>query len=110
MPRLLIDARLIVANAKGVGRYAYQLCLQLANRLPADWSLQILLPPCSESLFPSNFRAELIPLPPATEVGSAFFLRSQIKRLDAQLLLKTFESAGYVHGVPTVTICHDIDR
>lgn len=110
MPRLLIDARLIVVNPKGVGRYAYQLCLQLAERLPEAWTLQILLPPPSLSLFPPNFRAKLIPQHPVSEFSSAFLLPRQVKSLNAQLLLKTYESAGYAREVPTVTVCHDIDR
>jgi glycosyltransferase involved in cell wall biosynthesis len=110
MPRLLIDATPVSVNAKGVGRYAYHLCLQLAERLPEGWSLQILILPASQTLFPSNFRAKLIPIRRTTEIVSGFLLPARAKRLDAQLLLKTSEGAGYARGLPTVTVCHDVDR
>ncbi len=109
MPCLVIDGTPVVANSKGVGRYAYQLCLQLAERLPACWSLQIMVLRSSLSLFPSNFRAKLIPVRQLSEIAGAFWLPVQVKRLQAQLLLKTCESAGYARGIPTVTVCHDID-
>src|SRR5450631_2469077 len=111
MPRLLIDAIQVSAEAKGVGRYAYHVCLQLAARLPEDWSLQIIIPREEVGLFPLGFRGQLIPVRKTSEIVSAVFnLRKQVKKLRPQILLKTHEGAGYVAGVPTVIICHDIDE
>jgi glycosyltransferase involved in cell wall biosynthesis len=110
MPRLLIDATPVNAQAKGVGRYAYHVCLQLAARLPQDWSLHVLIHRGERNLFPTNFRGELIPMRELPEIVSGMFaLKSQVRRLHADILLKTHESTGHVAGTPTVTICHDID-
>ena len=108
---LLIDGTPIAPNAKGVGRYAFHLCLQLAERLPADWKLQILLEPSGPSLFPKDFRAEMIVVRKASELSRAWFvIPAQARRLKSELLLKTHESAGFVKDVPTITVCHDIDH
>ena len=110
MPRLLIDATPVVAQAKGVGRYAYNLCLQLAVQLPEDWSLQVMA--FSEGLaqFPPAFRGELVGVRKTSEIVAAWFeLERYVKQVQPDILLKTQESAGHVAGLPTVTICHDID-
>jgi glycosyltransferase involved in cell wall biosynthesis len=110
MPRLLIDGTPVVPNPKGVGRYAYNLCLQLSKRLPEDWSLQILVNRGSVSVFPEELRAQLIPVEPVSELARAFLvIPKQVNQLKSQVLLKTDDSAGHVRRVPTVAICHDID-
>jgi glycosyltransferase involved in cell wall biosynthesis len=110
MPRLLIDGTPVVPNPKGVGRYAYNLCLQLSKRLPEDWSLQILINRGSVSVFPEELRAELIPVEQVSELTRAFFvIPKQVNRLKPHVLLKTNDSAGHVRRTPTVTVCHDID-
>jgi glycosyltransferase involved in cell wall biosynthesis len=110
MPRLLIDGTPVIKNPKGVGRYAYNLCLQLSKRLPGDWLLQILVDRENVSVFPETLRAELIPVEPVSELARAFLtIPKQVKRLNPQVLLKTNDSAGHVRGTPTVTVCHDID-
>jgi len=110
MPRLLIDGTPVIKNPKGVGRYAYNLCLQLSKRLPEDWSLQILVNRENVGVFPENLRAELIPVAQVSELARAFLtIPKQVKRLKPQMLLKTNDSAGHVRGTPTVTVCHDID-
>jgi glycosyltransferase involved in cell wall biosynthesis len=111
MPRLMIDGTPVVANAKGVGQYAYNLCLQLARQLPEEWDLQILVNRGSVGIFPEPFRGELIPVKQASELITGFWLiPKHADRLKPQVLLKMCESAGYVRGIPTVTICHDIDE
>jgi glycosyltransferase involved in cell wall biosynthesis len=110
MPRLLIDATPVAAHAKGVGRYALNLCLELTRQLPDDWKLHILVNRDGIGLFPLDFRAELIPVRRASELAHAFMvLPAQADRIKPALLLKTAESAGLVSGVPTITVCHDID-
>jgi glycosyltransferase involved in cell wall biosynthesis len=110
MPRLLIDGTPVVPNPKGVGRYAYNLCLQLSKRLPEDWSLQILVNRESVSVFREEQRAELIPVNQVSELARAFFvIPKEVSRLKSQVLLKTNDSAGHVRRIPTVTVCHDID-
>src|SRR5271169_5113938 len=111
MTRLLIDGTPVVPNPKGVGRYAYNLCLQLSKRLPEDWSLKILVHRGSISVFPEDLRAQLIPVEPVSELAMAFLVMpKQLSRLQSQLLLKTNECAGHVRRIPTITVCHDIDE
>src|SRR4051812_26498245 len=109
MPRLLIDATPVQANAKGVGRYAYHVCLQMAARLPQDWSVHVLVYEQARDLFPQGFRSELVCVRKSSEiVHGTLTLGRYAKRLRADILLKTLESAGRVR-IPTATICHDID-
>jgi len=111
MPRLLIDGRPVIRDPKGVGRYAYHICLQLRDRLPEDWPFQVLVHPENISLFPPGFRAEFVPAPHRTEIAYALFeIPRQVRRLKPQIMLKTDESAGAVRGLPTVTVCHDVDK
>src|SRR5215813_10091502 len=109
MPRLLIDATPVKAEAKGVGRYAYHVCLQMAERLPKDWNLFILVHDYARSLFPRNFSGELVCIEYTSEiVHGAFRLSNYVRKLRADILFKSVESSGRVR-VPTVTICHDVD-
>src|SRR2546423_9116 len=108
MPRLLIDATPVQADAKGVGRYAYHVCLQMAARLPQDWGMHVLVHDRARDLFPRDFRGELVCVRQSSEiVHGVFGLNSYVKKLRAGILLKTLESAGQTR-IPAVTICHDI--
>ncbi|HEY1272252.1 MAG TPA: glycosyltransferase [Terriglobales bacterium] len=110
MPVLLIDATASLANPKGVGRYAYHLCLQMAQRLPKDWMIHVLVNRGNESLFPYDFRAKLAVVRQRSEIASAFLvIPREVRRLGCEILLKTYEGAGLVPGIRTVTVCHDID-
>src|SRR5260370_2399901 len=105
MPRLLIDGTPVIPNPKGVGRYAYNLCLQLSKRLPEDWSLQILVNRGSVSVFPEELRAQLIPLEPVSELARAFLvIPNQVHHLNSQLLLNTTDSPVHVRPAPPHTI------
>jgi glycosyltransferase involved in cell wall biosynthesis len=109
MPRLLIDATPVKPDAKGVGRYAYNACLQLAQRLPQDWTIHVLVHSEACALFPLDFRGKLVPVPHTSEIlHGVFALPNYTKKLRSDILLKTMESSGSVR-VPTVSICHDID-
>jgi glycosyltransferase involved in cell wall biosynthesis len=111
MTRLLIDARPVVHDPKGVGRYAYHICLQLRDRLPEDWSFQILIHPENISVFPPGFPAEFLPVPHSSEIAGALFeMPRQIRRVNPQILLKTDETSVALPKLPTVTVCHDVDQ
>jgi glycosyltransferase involved in cell wall biosynthesis len=111
MPRLLIDGTPIHPNAKGVGRYAYHMCLQLAELLPQDWSIDVLIHVQSMQVFVQPVRLNLVAVKRRSEIGKALWsLGYQARRLRSQILFKTDESAGRIAGIPTVAICHDIDE
>jgi len=109
MPRLLIDATPVKADAKGVGRYAYNVCLQMASQLPQNWSMHVLVHDDARDLFPRGFRGELVGVRKSSEIVHGMLtLSSYTKKLQPDILLKTVESSGRI-PLPTVTICHDID-
>ncbi len=109
MPRLVIDATPVRTDAKGVGRYAYHVCLQMATHLPQNWDMHVLIHNQACNVFPRGFRGELVPVRQSSElVHGAFALTNYVRKLRADILLKTAESSGRVR-IPTVTICHDID-
>ncbi len=111
MPRLLIDGTPIIVNAKGVGRYAHQLCLQLFERLPNDWTVQVLITTPAMPVLPAGPRGELIPIGPVSEIRNAMSqIPAQLARLKPDLFLKTHESAALLRNVPTVVVCHDVDK
>lgn len=109
MPKLVIDARPLTANPKGVGRYAYHLCEQLSRQLPANWDMLLIV--CNENLpvFDKDFRGTFITIPVSSDlIASHFTIPKKIKELKADLLLKINETAGWNYGIPFITICHDI--
>ena len=111
MIRLLIDGRPVVRDPKGLGRYAYHICLQLRDRLPGDWSFQVLVHPENVPVFPPGFRAQFVPVPHRSEIAGALLeIPRQIRRLKPQIMLKTDETAAIISGLPTVTVCHDVDE
>ena len=109
MPRLIVDARPLTNNPKGVGRYAYHLCRQLSDRLPQDWDMDILV--CSNELpiFPAGFPGRFVAIPRVSDLlGGYYIVPRMIKLLKADILLKVNESARGNYNVPVVTVCHDI--
>lgn len=109
MPKLVIDARPLTANPKGVGRYAYHLCEQLSMRLPINWEIIIIVCNAELPIFSGDFRGRFISIPLTSDlIASHFLIPKKIKELKADLLLKVNESAGWNYGVPFITICHDI--
>ena len=110
MVHLLIDGTPVVRNPKGVGRYAYHTCLQLFARLPEDWSIQIMATPQAPGLFAANCRASFSLTPEGSEIKRALWgVPNQLRRLRPQIFLKTDETSARLIGIPTVTVCHDVD-
>jgi alpha-1,3-rhamnosyl/mannosyltransferase len=111
MPRLLIDGTPIHPNPKGVGRYAYQVCLRLADLLPNDWQIDVLVDEPSQSAFPNCERLNPVVVRNRSEIYKALVLLPiHARRLGSQVVLKSDESAGRVSGLPTVVVCHDIEE
>lgn len=111
MPRLLIDATPIDKNNKGVGRYAYQLCLQMSDRLPEDWEMAVLIYQGCAVPFPSGFRGQFIEIPLCSELVHGYYWTPRYcQQWQADALLRTHEFAGYQTGIYNVTVCHDISE
>lgn len=110
MTRLLIDGTPIVVNPTGVGRYAEQTCLRLPKHLPADWRVQVLVHPDAVTALPPDLQETVVAVAKTSEIAHALtVLPTSIKSVRPDIVLKLNEIAGIVRGVPTVTICHDID-
>jgi glycosyltransferase involved in cell wall biosynthesis len=111
MPRLLIDGTPIHPNPKGIGRYSFQLCSQLAGLLPSDWLIHVLIHPEGVPVLSPIKRLNLVPVRRASEIWKGLWLLPlNARRLRPQILLKTDESLGRISGIPTVAVCHDIDE
>ena len=109
MPRLLIDGTALSREAKGVGRYAYQLCLQAVRRLPNDWIVDIATFGHDIPSFPPEFRATFHAIPPSSNlVRGLVHTPRLVRQLRPDFLLKPMEGAAYDYGVPMITVCHGI--
>ena len=109
MPRLLIDGTALSRQPKGVGRYTYQLCLQVARNLSPAWEIVIAVSTRELPQFPSDFRASFITLPSASNIRKGLLdIPRLVRRARPDVLLRPMESAGYDYGVPMITVCHDI--
>jgi glycosyltransferase involved in cell wall biosynthesis len=111
VPHLLIDARSLTTQPKGVGRYAYQLCTLLDHLLPMQWHFQLIVNQEDLPSFSSSFRGKWIVVPPASEMRMGFkILPKLIKQIKPDILLRPSESVGSNYGIPILTICHDINE
>ena len=112
MPKLLIEALSIEENSKGVGKYSYQLCLQLIKRMPSNWDIYILHNTEFIPSFPdSTSRVKLIPTSATSELDLGLrVVQRMINKFGIDILLRPRDSVGKDYGLPTVTICHDINE
>jgi glycosyltransferase involved in cell wall biosynthesis len=109
--RLIIDARPLTRNPKGVGRYAFHICDKIGELLPADWSIFVLVNNTELPIFSNKFRGEFVYLKPSSDLMQGHFIVPKtIKKVKGDLLLKVNESTGWNYGIPFVTVCHDITQ
>ena len=111
MPRLMIDGTAITAQCKGVGRYALQLCAQLEQRLPSDWSLDVLIWRGEELAAQTLKRSRLIGIPQTRELQLGLVaLPAWSSRQKSDVLLLPGERVLRAIRIPVLTVCHDIDE
>lgn len=109
MRRLLIDGTALERGNKGIGRYTYNLCIQAARRLPAEWEVIVARFPQVLPVFPKDFKASFVMLPHASDLTRGLYLMPRlVRRLCPDVLLRPMDTAGYDYGVPMITVCHDI--
>lgn len=112
MPRLYFDGSAITLANKGVGRYSYELCHRVIDRLAENWEIDVVVysrnvPSCIKE----NPRINLIVAPAMNDFyHNLIWLPRQIKARKYDLLLKPMESAGFKYPVPTITVCHDVQE
>lgn len=112
MPKLLIEALSIEENSKGVGKYTYQLCLQLSKKMPSNWKIYILHNTGFIPSFPDGkSRVNLIPISVTSELDLGLrVVPRMINKLGIDILLRPRDCVGKDYEIPTVTICHDINE
>ncbi len=110
-PHLLIDGTPLSDKAKGVGRYTYHICLELDQRLSAEWGMTIVSFDRALPVFPPGFRGNFLRIPYKSdlELGLLYFPRL-IRQEKPTAFIRPKESIGLNYGVPTVTVCHDLNE
>lgn len=110
MPCLLIDGTTLCRDAKGVGRYAHQLCLQMVARLAPEWHIEIVVFSGPLPDFPADYRANFRCIPYATDLARGLLrMPAIIKSVRPDVYLRCNDSCGLDYGVPMITICHGIN-
>jgi len=61
--------------------------------------------------FPTSFRGDLIQIPYKTEIElGLIYFPWQIRQLQPTVFIRPRESIGINYGLPTVTVCHDLNE
>lgn len=112
MPRLYIDGSAISLMNKGVGRYSYELCRRIVDKLEDCWEIDVVVH--SENIpkaLKENPRINLVITPAMSDLyHNLVWLPQQIRKRKYDLLLKPMESTGIKYNVPTITVCHDVQE
>lgn len=112
MPRLYIDGSAISLENKGVGRYSYELCRRVVDKLSSNWEIDVVVyTDCLPDSLKNNRRINLVRTPVMSDFyHNLWWLPRQIKERKYDLLVKPMESAGLGYEVPTITVCHDVQE
>jgi glycosyltransferase involved in cell wall biosynthesis len=109
---LYIDGSAISLENKGVGRYSYELSRRVADRLGGGWEIDIIVYTDNVPAgLKENRKVNIIKIPAMSDLQhNLWWLPQHIKKRKYDLLLKPMESSGIKYGVPTVTVCHDVQE
>lgn len=112
MPRLYMDGSAISLANKGVGRYSYELCRRVIDKLGSEWETDIIVYTADiPKDLKENHKVNLIQIPAMSDLQhNLWWLPQHIRKRKYDLLLKPMESSGINYGVPTVTVCHDVQE
>lgn len=111
MPKLLIDATSISINHKGVGIYSVEVISRLAELLPREWQICLILFRGSHpqlKLSGSLKKIEIV-RQSAIKLGLVTAPRL-INKYSPDLFIRFSDSVGKSYSVPTLTVCHDINK
>lgn len=112
MPRLYVDGSAISHENKGVGRYSYELCKRVSDRLEEYWEVDVAV--IREQVpreLKEHPRLNLIATKSMSDFyRNVFWLPRQVRNRRYDVLLKPMESSGIPYRVPTVTVCHDVQE
>lgn len=111
MPRLLVDGTALTDCPKGVGRYAWHLINQLAERLPADWEIMVFV--SSKKFLGFNHdRLIFLQIPRSPEIlRGAIIIPWLLNRFQPHVLLSPNESI-LLSLVPVrrILVLHDLNE
>lgn len=109
-PLILFDGTSITKRMKGVGRYAWNLLEQMDRRLGNDYHILVLHFESERLDLPPFFRGTLLPVPRVNEARFGLFsLRKLVANYRPAILIRPSDTIGIDYGVPTVTVCHDLN-
>lgn len=109
--RVLLDGTSIGLKMKGVGRYAYHLAVHLERELRPE-RLEVLVAVSTDDLptFPGDFRAQLLRIPAASEFETNVITLPRLLRdWRPVAFIRPADKIGFAYGVPTLTVCHDLN-
>lgn len=109
--RVLLDGTSIGLKMKGVGRYAYHLAVQLDRELRLD-RIEVLVAVSTDDLpaFPVDFRGQTIRIPAASEFKiNVVTLPLLLRKWRPCAFIRPADKIGCAYGVPTLTVCHDLN-
>lgn len=108
---LLIDANTLSTRLKGCGRYTLHVLKYLSEHLGEDWRIVVIV---FDVPLPSEvdlLKVEWIRIPRCREsVLGLWVLPRVIRQVQPDIFLRTADMVGHRYKVPTITVCHDIDR
>ena len=112
MPRLYIDGSAISLTHKGVGRYSYELCRRVIERLGGEWNIDMIVYTADiPTDLKENRKVSLIQIPAMSDLRhNLWWLPQHLRTRKYDVLLKPMESTGIRYGLPTITVCHDVQE
>jgi glycosyltransferase involved in cell wall biosynthesis len=107
---VLVDGTLLNRRLKGIGRYAWQICVALSRDLPKETDLVVVVFEGELPDFPPGFRARFHRIPFSYEVTLGLWVFPRLIRdLGASVFIRPADKIGRRYAVPTLTVCHDLD-
>lgn len=109
-PVLLIDGSAIDRSMKGVGYYSSAVYRAIWNRFNRSVRICVLVHPSGVDAARGVGGAELLVCPARGEIYRGLVqVPAMLRDIRAHLLIRPAEGCGLNYGVPTLTVCHDVN-
>ena len=107
---LLIDATSMGEDQKGVGKYAHEVINRLDQILPNDWKILPIVFRGSQLRVDWSKRVFVLEVTAQSGLRLGLHTMSRlVAKHGPDILLRICDSSGKDYGVPTLTVCHDIN-
>jgi len=110
--RLYIDGTAISLFNKGVGIYSYELIQRVSKKLDDQWEIDVYVYTNDvPSELINNCRININRISKMNDLfHNLIWLPLHLRKKHYDILLKPMESSGVSYGVPTITVCHDVQE